>query len=330
MSRNRRLEFCSHPNLWQTARSQNGQEKQMSSCHCPACRDRNTKWTTTPPGWTDTTAGNSQLPALPEHLLTQQAQATGVALGQQCKAETNIVADGVFLWVETDSTGHAFISIHSQGKPTVFTYGRYGDIPPGNPLVGEGILLRMPDSPAARGYLLEQLYKTQASVFKILDADQTVMDGYLSALFLSSDHGTNYPDAGERTKLFGRVIDQYDLTGNNCTTHSVRAIRAGGSRVFDRTIIGFTYSEDFTIPGSLRRYMQLISTDAADLRAVDVTSQMKSWFQNTGDLAPKQQSAEDRSMGSAADTAGYAGSSTGYAGGTVGGLLGGTYEPNDR
>ncbi|OFC46919.1 hypothetical protein [Aeromonas hydrophila] len=297
----------------------------MTMCQCPACRGRISKWTTTPPGWTDTNAGNSQLPALPEHLLNQQAQVEGANLGQQCKAEDNNMADGVFLWVETHSAGHAFLSIHSHGKPTVYTYGRYGDMPPGFPLIGEGILLRMINSPAS-GYLKNELYKLQAQVFKVLDVDKPLIEGYLSGVYMSSDRTTIKPDAKPNVRQFGKVIDQYDLTGNNCTTHSVKALRFGGSRIFDRTIVGFTYSDDFTIPGSLLQYMTQVSADVSDLRAIEVTAQMKEWFPNTSDFSVAQESGEDKAMGSIADTAGSAGSSTGYAGGTIGGSLGGSYE----
>lgn len=290
----------------------------MTICQCPACRGRISKWDTTPPGWTDTKACNSLLPELPEHLLNQQ-----------CQAEDNIVADGVFLWVETTAAGHSFVTIHSHGKLTVYTYGRYGDVQSGNPMVGEGVLLRMSDNPSSRHYLSDQLYKLQAKAFKILDADKNLIDGYLSGIYTGSTQSSRNP-RGDMTRQFGKVIDQYDLTGNNCTTYSVRAIRAGGSRIFDRNMIGFTYSDDFTIPGTLLRYMEQVSGDAVDLRAMEVTGQMKAWLPNTEGVSPGQESAEDQVMRSSADTAGYAGSSTGYAGGTIGGSLGGSYEPGNR
>lgn len=298
----------------------------MGLCQCPACLGRNTKWTTTPPGWTDTHASNPQLPPIPEHL---QNLVEGAPLGQQCKAEDNNMADGVFLWVETNAAGHSFVSVHSQGKITVYTYGRYGDMPPGNPMVGEGILLRMSDNSSSFDYMSEQLYRWQANVYKILDADKLLVDAYLSGIYTDSAEVSRNP-RGDMTRQFGRVIDQYDLTGNNCTTHSVKAIRFGGSRIFERTLVGFTYTDDFTIPGSLSKYMQQVSADAIDLRAMAVTDQAKEWIPNSKGWTSGQASNEERVMGSSAATAGYAGSSTGYAGGTIGGSLGGSYEPGKR
>lgn len=295
----------------------------MTICQCPACRERASKWDTTPPGWTDTKAGSSLLPALPERLLNPPTPA------QQCQAEGNTVADGVFLWVETVKAGHAFVTIHRQGKITVYTYGRYGDTQPGNPMVGEGVLIRVSDNPASQTYIGEQLYRLQARAFKILDADPVAIDGYLSGIYTGSTQSSRNPK-GDMTRQYGRVIDQYDLTGTNCTTHSVKAIRFGGSRIFDRTMVGLTYSDDFTIPGSLLRYMEQVSRDATDLRAMEVTSQMKAWVSNTQGWKPGEESPEDAVMGSSISGAGYAGSSTGYAGGTVGGSLGGMYDPNNR
>ncbi len=297
----------------------------MTGCNCPACRGRLAKWDTTPAGWTDASAKSSRLPELPQHLIDQLTTSPA----QQCKPEAITVADGVFLWVESIAAGHSFLSIHSNGKATVYTYGRYGDIGQGNPMVGEGVLLRMSDNWASRDYLGEQLYRMQARVFKVLDADKILIDGYLSGIYTDSGK-TSINPRGTMTRQFGKVIDQYDLTGNNCTTHSVKAIRFGGSRIFDRNLIGFTYSEDFTIPGSLMRYMQKVSGDVADMRAIEVTEQMKGWVPNAKGWAPGQESLEEQAMESSAGTAGHAGSSTGYAGGTFGGSLGGMYEPKNR
>jgi hypothetical protein len=43
----------------------------MSNSQCPACRGRSTKWTTTPPGLTDSSAANQKLPDLPAHLMAR-------------------------------------------------------------------------------------------------------------------------------------------------------------------------------------------------------------------------------------------------------------------
>lgn len=300
----------------------------MSNCQCPACRGRLTKWTTTPPGWTDSHAGNPKLPDLQAHPLVQQTQAQtgGSELNQQCKAESNLMADGVFVWTEASGAGHAFLSLHRQGKITLYTYGRYGAQKEGFPLVGEGILLRMADNEAAYRYMRTELYEWGARVFKLLDADLDVVDGYMAGVYVSSELYPQPETSKPDTVRFGRVIDVYDLTGNNCTTYTVRGIKSSGSRVLDSSTMGVGYSEDFTIPGSLQKHLVAASGDSNNMSVIEVTGQIQTWVSNVDGISQRSEEGTAQVERSSAESVGSAGSSSGYSGGTVGGVLGGSYE----
>ena len=45
---------------------------------------------------------------------------------------------------------------------------------------------------------------------------------------------------GDRTKRRGKVIDVYDLTGSNCTTHTVQMIKEAGTKIFDTSFTSTT------------------------------------------------------------------------------------------
>lgn len=242
-----------------------------------------------------------------------------------CPAEQDALQDGVFLWTETVDAGHAFVSVHRASKPVAFTYGRFGERGV-VPTVGEGVMIRLSE-PAAVKYYRHELYKMGARVFKILDADRELTTHYLDTVYLSGNRSpkTNRPDSSR----YGRVIDTYDLTGNNCTTHSVKAILAAGSSVFQSQRFGIQYSEDFTIPASLQHHLQQVSASAS-MVAMEVTEQFKRWYPTAINVTEAEKGGAGALIGAAADSAGVVGSSTGYSVGTIGGSSGGLYDPTDR
>ncbi|HAT2580528.1 TPA: PAAR domain-containing protein [Aeromonas hydrophila] len=261
-------------------------------------------------------------PAISEQIATASATPIPVAI---CPAERDELQDGVFLWTETVDAGHAFVSIHRASKPTVFTYGRFGERGI-VPTVGEGVMIRLSE-PAAVKYYQHELYRMGAKVFKILDADRDVAEHYLNMVYLSGSRSpkTNRQDSSR----YGRVIDTYDLTGNNCTTHSVKALHAAGSAVFKVQRLGVQYTEDFTIPASLQQHLQQVNASAS-MAAMDVTEQFKEWYPSLGGVVVAEDGGVGSIVGAGADSAGVAGSSTGYSGGTFGGSSGGLYEQTDR
>nr|WP_240351928.1 hypothetical protein [Pectobacterium brasiliense] len=151
---------------------------------------------------------------------------------QECKKENNPLENGVFIWTETKGTGHAFVSIHEGNSASVFTYGRFGRRSGAGGTVGDGILnfLRFED---ARTYYREELYKMEAKAFIITDADPTIARMYFERLWHSGSKAKEAPDMGDYTKRDGHTIDQYDVTGVNCTTHTTKGVKIAGSQIFE-------------------------------------------------------------------------------------------------
>ncbi|MGU5673241.1 hypothetical protein ACV1CZ_21455 [Aeromonas caviae] len=60
--------------------------------------------------------------------VTPVAQAQGFWLDStdDCTKPDNPLANGVFLWTEIIGAGHAFVSVHQDNNPYVYTYGRFG------------------------------------------------------------------------------------------------------------------------------------------------------------------------------------------------------------
>ncbi|MDX7986944.1 hypothetical protein FE392_06310 [Xenorhabdus sp. 12] len=232
---------------------------------------------------------------------------------------------GIFLWVETKGTGHTFISVHTEQGINVFTYGRYADTGPLG-ITGDGVLIWLQDNEAIE-YMSTELYRMEAQVYNIRDANIFAIMGYFKNLWHSGKKigGTSVSGSTQR---FGKIIDVYDVTGVNCTTHSVKALNYAGSTVFQRkNIFSINYTEDFTIPYSLRVYMNDIDTLNKSLIITDVTLNFKQQMRNTKGLVPlngagKQQEA----LGIGAQSSGQLGTqSSGYGGATFGGSSGWNY-----
>src|SRR5690606_29388971 len=113
----------------------------------------------------------------------------------------------------------------------------------------------------ARLYYREELYKVQAKVFRIDDVLPQQTRNIFENLWHSGSKPVTTEDMKERTKNRGKVIDVYDLTGSNCTTLTVQALRDSGTKIFDTTYISTTTQlpvegkEDFAIPLSLEHYL---------------------------------------------------------------------------
>ncbi len=235
-----------------------------------------------------------------------------------------ILNEGVFVWTESKGTGHSLISVHKDRMVTIFSYGRYDDISI-TQVVGEGVLVKL-QGEHAKKYIENELYRVEAKVFKVLDCNASIVEEYFNNLWNGSHDYPNSDRATPTTKMFGKVIDTYDLSGNNCTTHSVDAIKASGSKLFNNKKLGVNYSEDFMIPSSLETYMLEVSR-SFDMKAENVTNQMKLMYPNiNGIVAMDKAGNGEEALGVLGDSSGYAGSSSGYSGGTLKGVLGSSYE----
>ncbi len=247
-----------------------------------------------------------------------------------CTPEDNPLRDGVYVWVEVQEAGHAFVSVHQSNQIYVYTYGRYGRIGTAG-LTGDGILLFMRGDDA-RLYYREELYQREAEVYRINDVGLFSARDAFQKLWNSGTKPVVTKDMGDRTKRNGRVIDEYDLTGSNCTTHTVNAISEAGSHIFDTRYVSTTTGipieghEDFTIPTSLKKYLSEKSNDLSSMDIINVTDEFKVQYPNINGFTPSKSDLRGKSFEAATEGLSEAGSSTGYSAGSIGGLSGGSYD----
>ncbi|RAZ01353.1 PAAR domain-containing protein [Enterobacter quasiroggenkampii] len=247
-----------------------------------------------------------------------------------CKPEDNSLLNGVYIWTEITDAGHAFVSVHENNSIYVYTYGRFGRKGPAT-LTGDGILNFLTGDDA-RLYYREELYKYHARVFQIDDVTPDETRRIFESLWNSGKTPVLTAAMGDRTKRRGKVIDVYDLTGSNCTTHTVQVIREAGTKIFDtsytstRTQLRIDSDEEFTIPVSLQRYLTEISGDLSSMNVMEVTSAFREQYLNIEHFKPNSESLTGRVEEGLANSASTVGSSTGYSGGTISGVLGGSYD----
>lgn len=247
-----------------------------------------------------------------------------------CKPEDNPLRDGVYIWTETNGAGHAFISVHENNNISLYTYGRYGRTDRST-LTGDGILDYLKDE-SARKYYRYELYQMGARVFRIDDADPKLIKKYFENLWDAGKPPIQTPKMQEDTKLWGRTIDKYDVTGSNCTTHSVEGLKFAGSHVFDNgyrsttTQLIIESTDDFTIPISLQRFLESKSSDMSTMLVVEMTNIFKQQYPNIGNQSLESMGGSAKLQYGSADTSGIVGTASPYSGGTVGGSLGSTYD----
>ena len=247
-----------------------------------------------------------------------------------CKPTDNRLLNGVYIWTETTSAGHAFVSVHENNSIYLYTYGRYGRTDRST-LTGDGILDFFQDEDARKYYRYE-LYEMGARAFRIDDADPELIRKFFEKLWNNGVSPIQTPKMQDGTIRRGRTIDKYDVTGNNCTTHSVEGIKFACSKVFEHgytsttTQLPIDIEEDFTIPVSLQSYLETKSADYSSMLVVEMTSTFKQQYPNIENKSPQPMGGSAKIQQAAADSAAVAGSTSPYSGGTVGGSLGSTYD----
>lgn len=250
-----------------------------------------------------------------------------------CKPEDNPLLNGVYIWTETTDAGHAFVSVHQDNSIYLYTYGRYGRTGPGN-LTGDGILNFL-QGEDARVYYRAELYRMGARAFRIDDADPTKTRQFFEDLWNKGEPAIRTSEMKETTQRRGHTIDEYDVTGNNCTTHSVEGIKFAGSTVFKHNYTSTTTQspieseEDFTIPVSLQRYLESKSSDFSSMTVVEMTDEFKKMYLNKDYLPRNQESPKGKVQHIAAEAAATGDSLSQYSSGTFGGVLGGSYDVDE-
>ncbi|MCU6194395.1 PAAR domain-containing protein [Enterobacter sichuanensis] len=246
-----------------------------------------------------------------------------------CKPEDNQLLNGVYLWTETKNAGHAFVSVHENNNVYLYTYGRYGRTNRGG-FTGDGVLNFLQDEDA-RVYYRSELYEMGARVFRIDDADPMKTRAFFEDLWNNSKPAIQTSKMPETTRRRGHTIDEYDITGSNCTTHSVAGIKFAGSTVFEHgytsttTQLPIEAEEDFTVPVSLQRFLIAKGGDMSSMLVVEMTGVFKEQYPNSGNLQPFQETRGGVAQHVAAEGAATGDSLSPYSGGTVGGVLGGSY-----
>lgn len=245
------------------------------------------------------------------------------------KPEDNPLLNGVYIWTETKNAGHAFVSVHENNNVYLYTYGRYGRTNRGG-FTGDGILNFLQDEDA-RVYYRSELYEMGARVFRIDDADPVKTRVFFEDLWNSSKPAIQTSKMPETTRRRGHTIDEYDVTGSNCTTHSVAGIKFAGSTVFEHDYTSTTTQlpieavEDFTVPVSLQRFLIAKSGNISSMLVVEMTGVFKEQYPNSGNLQPFQETPGGVVQHVAAEGAATGDSLSPYSGGTVGGVLRGSY-----
>lgn len=249
----------------------------------------------------------------------------------ECKISDNILYEGVFVWTETFGSGHSFITIHNNNQVSLYSYGRYGMSGPLT-LTGDGILLYMTGEDAQK-YIRNELYITNARIFKITDANIEKTETYFNNLW-KSGRIPNLPEkAGELTRRNGRSIDVYDVSGNNCTTHTVKGLKQSGTRIFEdsytpiRTQYPIEREEAFTVPISFQNYLDGKKNNFKNFDVIEVTNEFHKQYPNIDNLTPSDKGTMIQSFEFATSTAEIGGEITGFDGGEMGGgILGGSYD----
>lgn len=219
--------------------------------------------------------------------------------------------------------------MHENNNVYLYTYGRYGRTNRGG-FTGDGVLNFLQDEDA-RVYYRSELYEMGARVFRIDDADPVKTRAFFEDLWNSSKPAIQTSKMPETTRRRGHTIDEYDVTGSNCTTHSVAGIKFAGSTVFEHgytsttTQLPIEAEEDFTVPVSLQRFLIAKGGDMSLMLVVEMTGVFKEQYPNSGNLQPFQAPPGGIVQHVAAEGAATGDSLSPYSGGTVGGVLGGSY-----
>lgn len=221
----------------------------------------------------------------PSSYVNEKNDFTSKSLIGECTRADDVLSNGVYVWTERVEAGHSYISIHKDNHLSVFTYGRFGRTGTGG-VSGDGILIYL-QGEDARNYFRHELYKMNARVFLIGDADIEKTYQHFYSLWEKGSKPTWLPkNAGDATKVYGRIIDVYDLSSSNCTTHTVQGLKIGGSKIFNtsytpiRTQYPIDREESFVIPLSLEDYLDSKKHDFSSLTIVEMTKLFKDKYPN--------------------------------------------------
>jgi RHS repeat-associated protein len=213
-----------------------------------------------------------------------------------------------FIATETVGTGHAFLVVKTSKELIVYTYGRYGAVD-WNQTSGEGVLIKLTGHDAV-DYINTEMTRMDAKFFEVGDVAASKIKTVVDTKYNSG----KLIDLGEGVQ--GSIIDEYNLFGSNCSTHSSDWLIDGGTKVFKESSLGIDYNEDFVVPSSLENYLidedkditkSLVPADNK-MKKIVATEVAKQKLEGAGKTAEASGSS-GKSSGSSANSS--SGSSTG-------------------
>ena len=185
----------------------------------------------------------------------------------------DVNGDSIRVYTETQSFGHTWISVGEGSNMTVYSYGRYNGTNKGpdrssNSLGnGSGVLLKLMGD-EAKAYN-DKKAAGGMSVFVVTDVADEKVANILDEKFNMSTTMPDNPKSDYYNSSSARIIDEYKLTSNNCTTMVSDVLNKSGSNALKETRLQQTSNfgtwttipivNRFVLPISMQNHLVRIS-----------------------------------------------------------------------
>ena len=185
----------------------------------------------------------------------------------------DVNGDSIRICTETQSFGHTWISVGEGSNMTVYSYGRYNGTNKGpdrssNSLGnGSGVLLKLMGD-EAKAYN-DKKAAGGMSVFVVTDVADEKVANILDEKFNMSTTMPDNPKSDYYNSSSARIIDEYKLTSNNCTTMVSDVLNKSGSNALKGTRLQQTSNlgtwttipivNRFVLPISMQNHLVRIS-----------------------------------------------------------------------
>ena len=132
------------------------------------------------------------------------------------------------IYIETNGLGHTFVTIGEGRNTIVYTYGRYGALGSSGSILhqftptGEGVLVRKTGK-QAREYLNEFSKKRNISIYTIEKGSDKDIASFFDEIW-GSGTKTKSTTKKIRNNPDAKVVDEYNIFTNNCTTKSIEGV----------------------------------------------------------------------------------------------------------
>ena len=151
----------------------------------------------------------------------------------------DVDGDSIRVYTETTSFGHSWLSVGEGNDMVVYTYGRYNGTYKGandkyffNSLAnGDGCLLRLHGKEAEDYFSIKA--KNNYKVFTIKDIDDKDVSSIIDNIFFSSNRSIKNSSEPYINSNNSRIIDDYNLLSNNCTTFVCDVLNQAGSKILE-------------------------------------------------------------------------------------------------